>query len=180
MTASFGLRQRGEPRWLSQVPENRDLSSDELSRTVRAVARESGSWSHLVRRDTAKRHYVQLHRDPHLDVWLLCWTEDQDTGLHDHDVSAGAVHVCEGGLVEERLEFRHGTFSRSAVERPAGSTFAFDASHVHCIRHPGGPQVAISIHVYSPALWRMGYYEIDGDGVLRRLSVSYAEELAAV
>jgi cysteine dioxygenase type I len=174
------VAERGEPDWLSQVPEGRDLSRGELTRIAEAVGRDRGTWLRLVRRDRTRRYYAQLHRDPHLDVWLLCWTDDQDTGLHDHDVSAGAVHVCEGELVEERLEFRDGAFSRVAVEHGEGSTFDFDASHVHCIRHPGGPRLAASIHVYSPALCRMGYYEIDADSVLRRVSVSYAEELAAV
>ena len=34
-----------------------------------------------------------------------------------------------------------------------------------------------TVHVYSPPLWRMGQYTISHDGVLRRLSVSYADEL---
>ena len=34
-----------------------------------------------------------------------------------------------------------------------------------------------TVHVYSPPLWRMGQYTISPAGVLRRLSVSYADEL---
>jgi len=29
----------------------------------------------------------------------------------------------------------------------------------------------------SPPLWRLGQYSIDPDGVMRRVSVSYADEL---
>jgi hypothetical protein len=36
----------------------------------------------------------------------------------------------------------------------------------------------VSIHVYSPALWRMGYYDFGENGLLRRTSVSYAEEMS--
>ena len=43
--------------------------------------------------------------------------------------------------------------------------------------HAGGPP-ATSIHVYSPALWRMGYYE-PGDAGLRRTPITYADEMAA-
>ena len=168
-----------DPHWLAGVPENRDLDRTELRRLARAVAADRQAWSHLVRRGTSRRHFVQLHRDPHLDVWLLCWTDDQETGLHDHDLSSGAVYVCQGALVEERLELCDGAFTRAKVRRPQGSTFDFDASHVHCLRHPGGPGLAVSVHVYSPALWRMGYYEIGEDSALRRISVSYAEELRA-
>jgi len=65
------------------------------------------------------------------------------------------------------------------VAHHAGSTFDFDASHVHRVRRPEGEGPAVSIHVYSPALCRMGYYDADASGLLRRTSVSYAEETAA-
>jgi hypothetical protein len=39
---------------------------------------------------------------------------------------------------------------------------------------------AVSIHAYSPPLWRMGTYATGADGTLRRRSVSYAEELRPV
>jgi predicted metal-dependent enzyme (double-stranded beta helix superfamily) len=167
----------GEPGWLTGVPDGRDLERQELRHLVSTIAHEPETWSHLVRVDGSDRYFVQLHRDPHLDVWLICWTGGQETGFHDHDLSSGAVHVCEGQLVEERLELRDGAFLRASVGRGRGTTFDFDASHVHSLRHAGGPELAVSIHVYSPALWRMGYYEVGSDSVLRRLSVSYAEEL---
>ena len=36
---------------------------------------------------------------------------------------------------------------------------------------------AISLHAYSPPLWRLGQYTIDDGGVMRRVSVCYADEL---
>jgi Cysteine dioxygenase type I len=168
-----------EPVWLSELPAGRDLPRSELRELAVAIARDRAHWQPLVRHDTEKRHYVQLHRDLHVDVWLICWTNQQETGLHDHDVSSGAVHVCSGHLVEDRLELDDGVLRRVSIARPEGRTFDFDSSHVHCIRHPEGRLPAVSIHVYSPPLWRMGYYETGASGLLRRSSVSYAEETAA-
>ena len=43
----------------------------------------------LVRHDPGERYFVQLHRNVHLDVWLSCWTNQQDTGyLGHHDFDA--------------------------------------------------------------------------------------------
>jgi hypothetical protein len=42
------------------------------------------------------------------------------------------------------------------------------------------PGSAVSIHAYSPPLWRMGTYATGPDGSLRRASISYAEELRPV
>ena len=47
------------------------------------------------------------------------------------------------------------------------------------MRHGGGGP-AVTIHAYSPPLWRMGTYEVRPGGELARHSVSYAEELRPI
>jgi hypothetical protein len=44
------------------------------------------------------------------------------------------------------------------------------------MRHPGGSP-AVSLHFYSPALWRMGHYSVDDQGNFRRASITYADEM---
>ena len=151
----------------------RELSREELAALADALSAEPERWQHLVRHDANRRAYEQLWRDAHVDVWLICWLDDQDTGYHDHDLSSGAVRVVAGELVEERLNVG----GPPSVRRYGpGETFTFHSSHVHRMHHAGGGP-AVSIHAYSPPLWRMGAYVIEGDGTLRRESISYAEEL---
>jgi Cysteine dioxygenase type I len=162
----------------SSLPD-RPLTQDELRELARNIGGLTDLWRDHVRHDPVARFYLQLHRDPHVDIWLIGWTNQQDTGFHDHDVSSGAVHVCTGELVEDRFELTDLGLRAREVTHHAGDTFDFDASHVHRLRHPEGKASAVSIHVYSPALWRMGYYDADATGLLRRTSISYAEETAA-
>ena len=61
----------------------------------------------------------------------------------------------------------------------AGESFHFSASEIHRVRNPDSVP-AVTLHAYSPPLWRMGAYEIQPSGVLTRHSVSYAEELRPV
>ncbi len=161
-----------------RIPAGRDLTRSELRDVAAALAREHHLWRAHVHHDPKQRSFTQLYRDPHLDVWLICWTNQQETDFHDHDISAGAVHVVQGELAEDRFEFREARLNQTSTVHRRGSTFDFDASHVHRIRHQDGP-VATSIHVYSPALWRMGYYDTDPSGLFRRTSISYAEEIAS-
>jgi len=44
----------------------------------------------------------------------------------------------------------------------------------------GATDDAISVHAYSPPLWRLGQYDLSADGILRRTSISYADELRPV
>jgi hypothetical protein len=100
------------------------------------------------------------------------WLPENDTGWHDHDTSSGAVHVVAGALEEHALLL--GAPERRRLHR-AGSTFSFDPSHIHRLTCAGAR--AVSIHAYSPPLWRLGQYSVDAERVLHRLSVSYADEL---
>ncbi|HWB22239.1 MAG TPA: cysteine dioxygenase family protein [Gaiellaceae bacterium] len=159
-----------------RIPSGRNLSRFELRALAATVGNEPDLWQAHVSHDPNQRNYTQLYRDPQLDIWLICWTNQQDTGFHDHDRSAGAVQIVEGELVEDRFEFSGSTLRETSTTHREGATFDFDASHVHRLRHHLGA-VATSIHAYSPALWRMGYYDPDPAGLLRRTSISYAEEL---
>jgi hypothetical protein len=150
----------------------RDLDLDELTTLVGEIAAEPAGWLPLVAFDDVERVFVSLHRDDHVDLWLLCWTAVNDTGWHDHDVSSGAVRVVAGALTESNPRIGGAPVTRVVG---AGESFSFGPDHIH--RLTGAVDRSVSIHAYSPPLWRLGQYSIDADGVMRRRSVSYAEEL---
>jgi quercetin dioxygenase-like cupin family protein len=157
------------------TPPGRELARPELLALVRSLASEPPWWRTHVSFSDERRHYVQVHRDPHVDVWLLCWTPRNDTGWHDHDISSGAVAVVEGCLEEQVLTV--GAPNRKTAVR-AGQSFSFGPDHIH--RLSGRDAGSVSVHAYSPPLWRLGQYAVGGGGQLRRTSVSYADELRPV
>jgi cysteine dioxygenase type I len=167
----FTRRTNGE--WALRLDIDHDLDRSELRDLVGRIAADPERWRSLVRHDTGQRHFEQLWRDGHVDVWVISWGNGNDTGFHDHDVSSGAVAVVEGEVIEERLVL--GGAPRRLRHR-AGETFDFDAAHVHRMLQDSDTP-AVSIHAYSPPLWRMGSYAVAPDGTLRRESISYAEEL---
>jgi predicted metal-dependent enzyme (double-stranded beta helix superfamily) len=151
---------------------DRELERLELMRLVEHVAARRELWLPHLDIDATERSFAALHRDASVDLWAIFWLPENDTGWHDHDTSSGAVHVVEGALEEHSL----------LVARPerrtrygAGASFSFGPSHIH--RLTCAEPRAVSIHAYSPPLWRLGQYTIDGEGALHRVSVSYADEL---
>ena len=150
-----------------------DLDAGALTSLVQGLAARPEAWRHLVTHRADARTYEQLHRDDHVAVWLICWMNDHDTGFHDHDLSAGALSVVRGKVREERLVLGGEPASRTLA---AGESLAFAASDIHRVSHAGS-EPAVTLHAYSPPLWRMGAYEVSPDGTLRRHSMSYAEEL---
>ncbi|MBT0767414.1 cysteine dioxygenase family protein [Kineosporia sp. J2-2] len=159
---------------LNDLPA-RVLTRQELRELVSAIADDPAAWQPHVAYDDEHRHYVCLHRDANVDVWVLCWTPSNDTGWHDHDISSGAVAVAHGEVIEHNLVIGSAALE---IKVPAGQSFHFGPDHIH--RMTGAAEGSVSIHAYSPPLWRMGQYAISTTGVLRRTSVSYADELRPV
>ncbi len=157
-------------------PQGRDLTNEELRSVAAQIGARPEHWSGEVHHDPAQRTYRQLLRDEYLDVWLLCWSHDHDTGFHDHDLSAGAVAVVSGSVREERLVLGRPVDAPIARIASAGSSFDFAASDIHRVLHAGG-EPAVTIHAYSPPLIRMGSYTIEPSGQLRRHAVSHEQEL---
>ena len=95
-----------------------------------------------------------------------------DAGL---DTTSGDREVVLGELTENNL-----TVGRAAAETRigAGRAFSFGPEHIH--RLNGAAPGSVSVHAYSPPLWRMGQYAVSDAGVLRRVSVSYADELRPI
>lgn len=156
---------------LENLPE-RPLDKRELQELVDALATRPELWRQHVAFSDEQRHYASLYRDEYVDVWLLCWTPQNDTGWHDHDVSSGAVRVVAGALEENNPRIG-GVHVQTVM--PEGVSFSFGPDHIH--RLVGAADASVSIHAYSPPLWRLGQYTIDDDGLMRRMSVSYADEL---
>ena len=151
------------------------LTIEQLERFAAELAESPHLWQHLVRHCDEERVYEQLWDDEEVNAWIICWSEDQDTGFHDHDESAAGIAVISGHVREDRL--RLGAPPRSRVAGP-GETLAVPAAAIHRVLHAGvGP--AVTIHAYSPPLARTGAYQIGSDGELRRESLSIEEKLRA-
>jgi len=159
-------------------PSGRDLTEQELITVATEIAARPELWTECISHDPEQRTYEQIFRDEHLDVWLLCWSRDHDTGFHDHDLSAGAVAVVAGSVREERLVLGRPVDAPIARLAEAGASFSFGAADIHRVLHAGkGP--AVTIHAYSPPLVRMGSYTVEPTGQLHRHAVSYEQELYA-
>jgi mannose-6-phosphate isomerase-like protein (cupin superfamily) len=149
------------------------LSIPELKRFAAGLAASPERWRHLVRHAEDVRVYEQIWDDEDVNAWVICWTEDQDTGFHDHDESAAGIAVVSGSVREDRLTIGGEPISR---EIGPGTTFTLPPVAIHRVLHAGG-EPAVTIHAYSPPLRRTGAYRVGADGELERESLPFEVEL---
>lgn len=142
------------------------LSPAQLLGVVRGLASDPGHWRALVRHTPAERWFRRLVAHDEFDGWLIGWDSYQGVAFHDHGGSAGALYVVEGELLETSARRSD---PRSCVEQRlgAGTARAFGSDHVHRVVNASA-EVATSLHVYSPPLVSMDFYEGSGDVPRRR------------
>lgn len=112
-------------------------------------------WSAVVRHDPTGRRPVRLIATERYEVWVIGWTTDQHVRVHDHGDSAGAVVVTAGELTEVLPDGRGGAIARSLA---VGRVRHLAVGVVHDVVNRS-PRSATSIHVYSPPLTHMTYYD---------------------
>ena len=94
------------------------------------------------------------------DVWLLSWPAETEISPHHHGDSDVAFAVVSGVLEETR--WQRGRPERRAVRR--GECVVVGRGVVHEVRAEGGD--AISVHVYSPPLSRMEFFDDQAERLL--------------
>lgn len=142
----------------------RTMTAEELRDLVASLRARPHLWRGRIEPDPDQRQYVRVLASEHVEVWLIAWTNGQDTGFHDHDDSAAAIAVLEGTVVDERLAL--GT-TPPAQRHGSGAVLTVEPASIHRMRHVG-EQPALTLHAYSPPLARMGSYEIGAGGALLR------------
>ena len=118
-------------------------------------------WSPRVRRDTTRRWYVPLLEDHDFEAWLLGWPVGEGLELHDHGSSFGALVVVEGTLLETYVQASDWVRPGGRLRHrrlPEGALVTFGPDYIHDVVN-GGASQALSIHVYSPRLRSMTFYE---------------------
>ncbi len=130
-----------------------------LVERAQCVADEVRAELHSVHADVHERWHTRLHHDDDVDVWLISWTTEQGTQLHGHGGSSGAFTVVAGELAEAVWDPVARELGEQ--ERRTGDAVAFGPGYVHDVRNVRAG-TAVSVHVYSPPLERMDFFDVDG------------------
>lgn len=107
-----------------------------------------------------------LHQGPGYCALLLCWRPGQRSPIHDHRGSACAFRIMRGEVTEVVYELDpeqqvHPVATHRFGEGSVCSSFDMD---IHEVANEAPVLDLVTLHVYSPALVRMGTYEIGRPG----------------
>jgi mannose-6-phosphate isomerase-like protein (cupin superfamily) len=138
------------------VPATTDLPLPprQLARISAGIAR-SPLWYDLADPTPEARSAVRVLATPRYEAWVLGWWPGHGVELHDHGDSHAAFTVVVGELVEITAR-PSGAIERRALRR--GDTRVVPAGTRHDVLDLAD-RPATSIHVYSPALTSMTFFD---------------------
>ena len=110
-------------------------------------------------RDPVERCWRTIAVTDRFEAWVVAWPVGGAIELHDHGRAGGVVVVASGSLVETTLHAdADGGQSVRSTTVPTGEHVLLGPDHVHDIINEG-PGPALSVHVYTPALGTMTFFD---------------------
>jgi predicted metal-dependent enzyme (double-stranded beta helix superfamily) len=117
--------------------------------------------------DPAAARSLRLLATAFYDVWLITWPDGSGLAAHDHGGSRSVLHVVEGELVEIFADHVDRPVPTGRVLRRGDATTA-GPSFVHDLANRSGAD-ATSLHVYSPPLTDVTFFDLQPIGGYERL-----------
>jgi len=120
----------------------------------------------------AERSYVRLPSRAGCEAWLICWPPGSSAPLHDHG-EAGALVTMLSGELREWLQPPDGP----CIERSWHEDRSLEIPrHARHTVWNASEHTAYSLHVYTPHLASMTFYERLASGELRALRREGADQ----
>jgi mannose-6-phosphate isomerase-like protein (cupin superfamily) len=142
----------------------RPVDTAQLRLIAEGLARTAGDWPGL--HDPVQRTWRTVAATDRYEAFVIAWPVGGAIELHDHGDSAGSVVVVGGSLVETSVAHDvDGSLVTSSRVLGPNDHLEFGRGHVHDLANLGaGP--ALSVHVYSPVLASMTFFEPRDGSVL--------------
>lgn len=159
-------RDLGMPEWRRAAsralhPSAQTVERPSLAAIAEGLAQVTVPWELQTGEAPAERRYEQVLATAAYDAWVIYWPAGFELPLHDHGGSWGAFSVVGGELTEVTLV--DGEVAARSMR--SGATVQFGPEHVHAVANRT-TRPATSVHVYSPPLASMAFFEQELDGSL--------------
>lgn len=112
-----------------------------------------------------------LHNGPAYQALIICWRNGQRSLIHDHVGSSCGVKVLKGIATETVFAWSDNKMIYPTQTRmlPEGCVCAAEDMDIHQISNlQAGSNDLVTLHIYSPALVRMGVYSLTESRVVRQ------------
>lgn len=106
--------------------------------------------------DTYKKNLVK--KNDELEILVICWNNNQVSGIHDHPSNGCILKVLQGELEEHNYCNINNKLELLNVNLCKENSIGYQEgkSGLHCIKNMSNK--TISLHIYSPPNYKLSFY----------------------
>jgi hypothetical protein len=106
-----------------------------------------------------KRNHV--FGDEYIDVYMICWNDKQESGVHDHPENGCLLRIMKGELREDVYINEQNVIKRTKTNYLYKNDISYKIGKggLHNVINEGGK--AISLHIYSPPNHKLKFYPME-------------------
>jgi len=122
-----------------------------------------------------------MYKDSQFELLLLCWNEDQETSIHDHDGEDCWVYLLKGEMEEVFYSLNDSNYlkeEQSQLIKPHQLSFMNDRIGLHRLRNRFKGK-SMSLHLYAKPIEQCNFYcETSEQLIERKLKYDTFKKLA--
>lgn len=106
--------------------------------------------------ESYKRNHI--YGDEYIDVYVICWNDKQESGIHDHPDNGCLLRIMEGNLREDIYTNIQGVVKKTKTNYLHKNEISYKIGETGLHNIINEDNKAISLHVYSPPNHKLKFY----------------------
>lgn len=149
--------------YLSNLPEE-DFSAKSVFKLMKLVNIDPEEIKKCINFSSESYARNLFYKDSRFEVLIMCWDKNQKSPIHDHDMSFSVEKIFSGKIINtnyHRVEPDSDELSEAdSQDLSVGDVIFSVPGEIHKIE-PGNNSPAVSIHLYSPPLKQMKFFNLE-------------------
>ncbi|QKF93501.1 cysteine dioxygenase type I [Fadolivirus algeromassiliense] len=115
-------------------------------------------WESFIKFSNEKYLKNNVFSNDQIDIFVICWNNNQKSGIHDHPENGCLLRLMQGSLQEDVYVKNNNDYEhiRTNYLHSNGISYKEGKSCIHNIIN--GDQKTVSLHIYSPSNYKTVYY----------------------
>ena len=141
----------------NEIKENLITSPNLLSSINIFKTHCHNNWKEYVQFNSDKYNRIRIITEDNFEIILICWKKGQKSKIHDHPENGCLMKLLEGNLCETRYIREGNKMIKTCSNNILIDNVSF-ISGSHGLHDIEAIDDSVSLHIYSPPLYKPNYF----------------------
>ena len=100
-----------------------------------------------------------VFKDDYIEMLIICWDVNQESGIHDHPDRGCILRVLEGVIIEDVFKMKNGVLIKDELNLCCENKISYRIGKNGLHNIINGKEKTISLHIYAPPEYKPNYFK---------------------